>query len=109
MLTLTDREDREYLLNFDTPGKILLVRNGRSLRVFAVSIEHWTDQRFIYSRINVGRYAQLEHDLQSVIHRILLVECDRQNIPGEIRIFFDPADNVNIFGYIHIRSMHFFF
>ena len=109
MLTVTDREGRDYLITSDTPGKILLVRNGRLTRVFAVSIEQWGDEGFVYSRINPARYAQLEHDLHSVIDRFRSVISNRQLVPGVISILFDFNHHISILGYNDVSSVNFFF
>ena len=109
MLTLTDREERDYLLNFDTFGKILLVRNGRLRRLFVVSIRHSTDENFVTRRINAGSFAQLERDLQAVLDLIYRVSYDIVEIPGSLKIDFRRSDHVRILGFDDVLRVAFYF
>ena len=107
MLTLTDSQGRNYVMSFDIPGKILLLRNARPLRLFAVSIARWTRDGHFFYRVNIPKFAQLERELESVFHHITGVTCEKGLIPGEFSIKFDPS--IRILGYEDVRHIDFFF
>ena len=109
MLTVTDDNEREYLLNFDTPGKILLIRNGRPTRLFVVKIVRWTGDSFDHRRVIPPRFPQLERDLQSVFDRIARVTCDKEVIPSEFLIEFNSHDHIRILGYEDVIHVKFYF